>query len=193
MFKIFSQKSPSKLKGILEIIKSQDSTKTILKKIRNLDENNLVNGYVTVTKNKGRVDESIIQVDVKNLLTDGGRDFFHQQNYTNIVAGTQGGNGIALSDDAGDPAVGDTTLVGEITTGGLTRVEASVISHIAGTNVTTIENIFTATIIFTALHKSALFNQPTLGGQITHSSAFSADVNLQASDTLTVTWTLTLG
>ncbi len=187
-------KNPLSRKGILEIVKSSDSSKSILKRIRNLQEKgSLVNGYVTVTKNKGKENEILIQEDIKNLLTDTGRDFFHAQNYTNVAAGTKGGNAIALSDDAGNPAAGDTTLVGEITSGGLTRVQAGTISHTLGTNVTTLENQFTATAIFTAIHKSALFNQDTIGGQITHSAAFSADVNLQISDTLTVTWTLTLG
>lgn len=193
MFKKFFPQKYNKSREVMEIIKNIDSAKSILKRIRNVNEKTLVNGYVTITKNKGRKDEIIIQEDLKNLLTDSGRDFFHAQDYTNTSAGTKGGNAIALSDDAGAPVVSDTTLVGEITTGGLTRVEASTISHTGGTNVTTLEEVFTATAVFTAIHKSALFNQNTIGGQITHSTAFSADVNLQISDTLTVTWTLTLG
>lgn len=191
--KLTPKNSLLKIKGIFDIILCNDDAKAILSKIRNLDENSLVNGYVTVTKNKGKTNEILVQVDIKNLLTDSGRDFFHAQDYTNTSAGTKAGNAIAVSDDAGNPAAGDTTLVGEITTGGLTRVEATTITHSAGTNVTTLENTFTATAIFTALHKSALFNQNTIGGQITHSAAFVADVNLQVSDTLTITWTLTLG
>jgi len=193
MFKKFFPQKYNKSREVMEIIKNIDSAKSILKRIRNVNEKTLVNGYVTITKNKGRKDEIIIQEDLKNLLTDSGRDFFHAQDYTNTSAGTKGGNAIALSDDSGAPVVSDTTLVGEITTGGLTRVEASTISHTGGTNVTTLEEVFTATAVFTAIHKSALFNQNTIGGQITHSTAFSADVNLQISDTLTVTWTLTLG
>lgn len=194
MFRKSSQKnSLSKIKGFFGIILCNDNAQAILSKIRNINENSLVNGYVTVTKNKGRENEILVQADIKNLLTDSGRDFFHAQDYTNTSAGTKGGNAIAVSDDAANPVVGDTTLVGEITTNGLTRVEAPSITHSAGTNVTTLENTFTATAIFTALHKSALFNQNTIGGQITHSAAFVADVNLQISDTLTITWTLTLG
>lgn len=194
MLRKFLQKnSSSKIKGLLDVILCNDNAQAILSKIRNLDEHSLVNGYVTVTKNKGKTNEILVQADIKNLLTDSGRDFFHAQDYTNVAAGTKGGNAIAVSDDAGAPVAGDTTLVGEITTGGLTRVVASSIVHSGGTNVTTLENTFTATAIFTALHKSALFNQDTIGGQITHSAAFVADVNLQISDTLTITWTLTLG
>ena len=178
---------------LFEITKINEVAKATLRKIRNLDENSLVNGYVTITKNKGMKNEIIVQQDIKNLLTTGGRDFFHAQDYTNTSAGTKGGNAIALSVDATNPVAGDTTLVGEITADGLTRVQATVISHTVGTNVTTLENTFTATAAFTDLHKSALFNQDTIGGQITHSSEFTSDVTLAIGDTITVTWTLTLG
>ena len=143
--------------------------------------------------NETKLNAKVIQEDIDNLLTTSGRDFFHAQVYTNTAAGTRGGNGIAISNEATDPVAGDTTLVGEITTGGLTRVQAATISHTVSTNVTTIENEFTATAVFTNLHKSGLFNQVTIGGQMTHAEKFAADVNLQISDTLTVTWTLTLG
>jgi len=178
---------------LLEIIKSNDSTKAILNKINKLNENSLVNGYVTITKNKGLPNEQVIQEDIKNLLTNTGRDFFHAQVYTNTSAGTKGGNAIALSLDATDPASGDTTLAGEITFSGLERTQASIISHSIGTNVTTLENTFTATTVFVDLHKAALFNQNNIGGQLTHSSKFSNNVTLATGDTITVTWTLTLG
>lgn len=178
---------------LLDIVKINEITKATLSKIRNLNENSLVNGYVTITKNKGREDEVIFQEDIKNLLTTSGRDFFHAQDYTNTSAGTKGSNAIAISLDATDPAAGDTTLVGEITADGLTRVQASTISHTVGTNVTTLENTFTAIAAFLNLHKSALFNQNTIGGQMTHASEFISDVTLAIGDTITVTWTLTLG
>lgn len=179
--------------SLFGIIKINEFANATLSKIRDLNENSLVNGYVTITKNKGKENEIIVQEDIKNLLTTSGRDFFHAQDYTNTSAGTKGGNAIALSLDATNPAAGDTTLVGEITADGLTRVQASVISHTVGTNVTTLENTFTATAPFVNLHKSGLFNQNTIGGQMTHASQFTADVTLAIGDTITVTWTLTLG
>ena len=178
---------------IIENTPSSDACSTTHDQVRKLIENSDGNGYVTVTVNKGRPDEIIIQKDKFNLLTTSGRDFFHNQVYTNTSAGTKGGNAIAVSANAVNPVAGDTTLVGEITTGGLTRVQAGTISHTVGTNSTTIENVFTATAIHTAVHKSGLFNQDTIGGQMTHASEFSADVTLQIGDTLTVTWSTTLG
>lgn len=184
----------TKTQFFLEVIAADDQMRTQYRQARQLiDNGGLSHGYVTVIVNKGKPSEKIIQEDVENLLTTSGRDFFHAQVYTNTAAGTRGGNGIAVSNEATDPVAGDTTLVGEITTGGLTRVQAATISHTVSTNVTTIENEFTATAVFTNLHKSGLFNQVTIGGQMTHAEKFVADVNLQISDTLTLTWTLTLG
>ncbi len=160
---------------------------------REIIESSEIGGYVTVTINKGRPDERVTQRDVTNLLTEGGRDFFHAQIYTNTSAGTKAGNGMAISDDATNVTSTDTILVGEETAGGLTRVVASTISHTASTNVTTLENTYTATAVFSALHKAALFNQDTIGGTMTHASDFDADVDLEIGDTVTVTWTLTAG
>lgn len=184
----------SKAQFILEVVAADEKMRATYNQAREFaDHGGKSYGYVTVVVNKGKVNQHTVQEDVCNLLTTSGRDFFHAQVYTNTSAGTKAGNGIAISNEATDPVAGDTTLVGEITTNGLTRVLAATISHTATTNVTTIENEFTATGVFTALHKSGLFNQDTIGGQMTHAEAFAADVNLQISDTLTVTWTLTLG
>lgn len=188
------KRSIPKTKGFIESVLCDDKIKATINKLRKLKENNIpVHGFVTIIVNKGRPNERVIQRDVENLLTTSGRDFFHNQVYTNVVPGTKGSNAIALSEDATNPVAGDTTLVGEITTGGLTRVQASTISHTVSTNLTTLEEVFTATIIFTAIHKAALFNQNTIGGQMTHAREFDADVALQIGDTVTVTWTLTLG
>lgn len=188
------KKIKEKTNGFFENIIIHDTLKTMYNQLRHLQEDNVsIHGFVTVIKNKGRADEKIIQVNKTNLLTTSGRDFFHAQLYTNTSAGTKGANAIALSDNATDPVVGDTTLVGEITTGGLTRVEASSIVHVAGTNLTTLEEVFTATAIFAAIHKSGLFNLNTIGGQMTQAREFDADVDLQISDTITVTWSITTG
>lgn len=180
--------------AFLENVSIDDNIKTEINRLRELHEDGLpIHGFITVIKNKGRPDEEIIQIDVENLLTTSGRDFFHNQLYTNVAPGTKGANAIALSAEATDPVVGDTTLDGEITTGGLTRVEASSIVHVVGTNLTTLEEVFTATIPFVDIHKSGLFNQNTIGGQMTQAREFDADVSLEIGDTVTVTWSITTG
>lgn len=197
---LFRKNLDSKSKEILSIIGISDKLTSIYEQFRNIQEDNIpINGFVTVIVNEGKPNQRIIQTDLYNLLTILGRDFFHKQCYTNVGVGTRGSNFIGLSDNATDPVAGDDALAGEITANGLERALAT-ISHTLGTNITTLENVFTAGIVFTNVHKAALFNEatkdtPPPGGtdQMTHADKFTADVDLQIGDTVTVTWTLTLG
>lgn len=125
---------------------------------------------------------------IHNLVTNDGIDFLHAQGY-GTSPGSNGANYIALSTDATAPAATDTTLTGEITTGGLARTQGSV-SHTAGTTTTTIQKTFTATATHTGVQKSGLFDAAT-GGTLVHEATFSS-VNLEANDQLQVTWTITL-
>lgn len=129
---------------------------------------------------------------IDNLLTLDGRDLFHAQDYTNTAAGTRGAGFIAVSDGIVAPAAADTALEGEITTGGLARVDAGTKTHVNDTNVSTIVTTFTASATHTAVHKSGMFNAVS-GITLTHEAVFTSDVTLAINDTLTVTWTLTLG
>src|SRR2546428_482516 len=81
----------------------------------------------------GTYDEWAVISKTENLLTNGGRDLFHAQCYTNTGAGTQGANYVGLSTDTGAPAAGDTTLAGELTTNGMARKQGT-ITHTAGQN-----------------------------------------------------------
>ena len=154
-------------------------------------EEPLIKGYVTVIKNVGRPDEQILCENKPNLLTNNGRDWMIAQVYTNTSAGTRGSGFVALTVNTSSPAAGDTTLAGEITTGGLNRADATTKSHTGGTNSTTIQHTFTASATHTAVQKSALFNASS-GGTMSHENTFTP-VTLQSSDTLQVTWTTTLG
>ena len=64
-----------------------------------------------------------------NLLTDAGRDWMHAQVYTNTSAGTRGAGYIASTESSITPAVGNTTLTGEISTNGLARADATTKTH----------------------------------------------------------------
>tara|TARA_B110000014_G_scaffold147720_1_gene102804 strand:- start:132 stop:662 length:531 start_codon:yes stop_codon:yes gene_type:complete len=156
-----------------------------------MKEEPIIKGYVTVIKNAGRPDEQVLCKDKPNLLTNAGRDFFIAQCYTNTSAGTRGSGFIGLTVNTAAPAAGDTTLAGEISTGGLNRADATTKSHTAGTNSTTIQHTFTASATHTAVQKSALFNASS-SGTMSHENTFTP-VTLQTSDTLQVTWTTTLG
>lgn len=147
-------------------------------------------GLLTVIKNEGRPDEEIICFEKPNLLTDAGRDKAHAQIYTNTSAGARGAGFIALTVNTDAPADGDTDLTGEISTNGLERADASTKTHSAGTNSTTISHVFTASGTHTAVQKAALFDAASTG-VVYHVNTFTA-TTLISSDTLTVTWTLTL-
>lgn len=176
---------------MIEYIPNKSTLNTTKGNNKQMIEEPLIKGYVTVIKNAGRPDEQILCKDKPNLLTNAGRDFFIAQCYTNTSAGTRGSGFIALTTDNGAPAAADTTLTGEITTGGLERADANTKSHTAGTNSTTIQHTFTASATHTAVQKSALFSAAS-GATMAHENTF-VSVTLQAADTLQVTWTTTLG
>jgi len=156
-----------------------------------LKEDSWINGYVTVIKNVGKPDEQILCKDKHNLLTTDGRDFFHAQVYTNTSAGTQGANYIALTTDSTGADAADTTLPSEITTGGLERAVATTITHVDDSNTTTLVKTYTASATHTAVQMSGTFNAASVG-ILAHEAVFTS-VTLVSSDTLQVTWTLTLG
>ena len=159
---------------------------------KQMNEKPEIKGWVTVVKNAGRPDEQILCENKPNLLTNGGRDFFIAQCYTNTSAGTIGSHFIALTTDSSGADATDTTLPSEITTGGLARALATTIDHTGGTNSTTLAKTFTSSATHTAVQMSGLFNQLAVGGTLSHENTFTS-VTLQTSDTLSVTWTTTLG
>lgn len=145
-------------------------------------------GFVSVSKN---YKERISYLE-PNLLTDGGRDWMHQQVYTNTSAGTRGSGWVGVTTNTTGPAAGDTSLTGELSSNGFTRADATTKTHTNGTNSSTIEHTYTASGTVAAIHKSAMFNA-TSGGTMSHIANFSADVSVISGDTLKVTWTLNLG
>ena len=169
-----------------------DGAHTKTSKQKGLKENSMIKGFVTMIKNEGRADEQILCKDKPNLLTNNGRDYAIAQFYTNTSAGGVGMNFIALTSDSTGADAGDTTLPSEITTNGLERALATTITHSTGTNSTTLAKTFTASGTHTAVQMSGTFNQLAVGGTIGHEATFTS-VTLASSDTLAVTWTLTLG
>lgn len=128
---------------------------------------------------------------VENLLTTAGRDWMHSQVYTLTTSAPRGSNFIALTTDTAAPGVGDSVLASEITTGGLARVESNALVHTPNTNQTLLAKTFTATATHTAIQKSGLFTASS-AGTMTHEATFTP-VTLNSSDTLTISWTVTLG
>lgn len=123
-----------------------------------------------------------------NLRTNAGTDWLADvMGKTTQPASAQW---IALTTNTGAPAAGDTTLTGEISTGGLARAQGAY-AHTNGTSTFTISYTFTATATATAVHKAGLFNASS-AGTLVFETVLSSDVTLASGDTLTITWTVTL-
>jgi hypothetical protein len=126
---------------------------------------------------------------VWNLITNAGRDFLHSQGYNTSGLGSNGLNYIALSNDTVGEGAGSTILSNEITTNGLARTQGTY-AHTPGNNVTTIDHTFTASGTQSA-QKAALFTASS-SGTMNHVLGFTQR-NLITSDTLQVTFQITLG
>lgn len=119
-------------------------------KPRTIETSVLGDGFLTAQARKYNPDTNeygdwfYLCKDKHNLLTNGGRDFFHVQCYGSSGLGTNGTNYVAVNATATTPAAGDTTLASELTTNGFARAQGTV-AHTNGTNATTVTITFTAT------------------------------------------------
>ena len=153
-------------------------------------------GYVVVTVT--RDGNEVYRHEDHNLITNAGKDFISVQIGQTSGIGSNGANFIALSTNAAAPAAGDTTLAGEITSGGLARSQGAY-AHTNGQNTFTITEQFSASATHTDVLKAGLFTAAVTGtpgaggddGIMMAENTFSA-VTLQNGDQLTITWTITL-
>ena len=164
----------------------------------NLEEHTFGCGFLTAAARKW--DDGLEEYDdwfylaknKHNLLTNGGRDFFHQQCYKDTGLGAAGTAWIAVSATSFSPATNDTTLNTELTAGtGFARMLGTY-AHSAGTNATTITGTFTASGTQNNVQASGLFNQLAVGGTLSHEATFTS-TNFATNDQLQITWTLNLG
>lgn len=100
---------------------------------------------------------------------------------------------MGLSENATAPAATDTTLTGEITTGGASRALATY-AHTGGTSTYTLQKTFSITATFPAIHKGALFtaSNTTAAGIMVFEAVLNADASVISGDSLQVTATVTL-
>jgi hypothetical protein len=145
-------------------------------------------GYVTISV--VRDGNEIYHYEDHNLITNAGRDFIATELGATSGTGTLAANYIALTNNTAAPAVGDTTLAGEITTGGLNRQQGTY-SHTLGTDNWSVSKQFTATASNSGVVKAGLFTDSS-GGTMMAENTFSS-VNLAPNDQLTITWTIDLG
>lgn len=151
-------------------------------------------GYLSAVVTKAKTGEKKqLALFVHNLLTNNGRDKYHQVCLTDTTATLRGAGYIASTESTITPAASDTALSGEIATNGLTRADAGTKTHSAGTNSTTIEHTFTASGAFTDVKASATFNASS-GVTMFHIANFSTGSGtLAVNDTLKITWTINIG
>lgn len=97
---------------------------------------------------------------------------------------------VGLTTNATAPAAGDTTLTGEIASGGLTRV-AGTYAHTPGATSYTITANWTASATHTAVAKAGLFNASS-SGTMAFTTLLNATATLASGDQLQVTWTVNI-
>lgn len=100
---------------------------------------------------------------------------------------------MGLTENASAANAADTTLTGEITTGGCNR-QVATYAHTGGTSTYTLQKSFSVTASFPAIHKGALFtaSNTTAAGVMVFEAVLNADANVINGDTLQVTCTNTL-
>lgn len=126
-----------------------------------------------------------------NLITNAGRVQLHTYGY-GTTSRANGFNYIALSNDAAAPAATDTTLASELVGSGLSRVQGVVTLPTGSGNQTTVANTFTYTGGSSqGVQKTALFDASS-SGVMNHEIQFTQRT-LFTNDTLTMTFTITLG
>jgi len=97
---------------------------------------------------------------------------------------------IGLTENATAPAIGDTTLAGELTTDGLTRALA-LYNHTPGSPIYTLFKAFTVTGGPHTIEKTAVFTLVSGGVMVFEAVANPVSV-VDNTDTLNVTWTISL-
>jgi hypothetical protein len=128
------------------------------------------------------------------VLTNGGRDVALAATYTTSTQ-PAAANYMALTANSTAPAGSDTTLTGEITTGGggLIRAQATY-AHTTGQATATLTKTFTANgsdSLPVTIAKIGILNASS-SGTLVHATLLSATATLSASgDQLTVTETVT--
>ena len=124
-----------------------------------------------------------------NLVSDTGRVQLHTFCY-GTASRANGFNFIALSNDGTAPAVGDTTLTGELSGNVLTRAQGKVTLPTGNGTVTTIARTFTYTGASQQVQKTALFDLVALG-VMNHEILFTPRT-LLLNDQLAMTFSVTL-
>lgn len=109
-----------------------------------------------------------------------------------ILAGSAPIRYIAITENASAANAADTSLTGEITTGGCGRALGTY-AHTLGAATYTLAKTFSVSASFPAIHKAGLFPVSTASSAIlAFETVLNADANVVSGDSLALTWTVTL-
>lgn len=133
---------------------------------------------IVIKNEQGEVKE---EIHVPNLVVTDGKTFIASR-----MAGTSSAvmSHMAVGTSSTAPAAGDTTLGGELARVALTSTTPS-------TNVVTYVGDYPAGTGTGALQEAGIFNAASAGTMLCRTT-FSV-INKGASDTMTITWTVTIG
>lgn len=152
-------------------------------------------GYVTVSL--VRDGNEIYHYEDHNAITEAGVDYIVEWISDTPDDTTQRAVFIGLTSTDITPDDDDTSLTGEITTGGLGRATGTFGGYTYGATDNddnyTISATFTASASHTAVQGAGLFTDGTVGGDTMVAVNEFSSVNLSSGDQLTITWTIDLG
>lgn len=136
---------------------------------------------------------SVITVDQWWTVADGVATTPGATSAFSIEPGYPPARFIGLTENATAPAVTDTALTGEITTGGAARALATY-AHTVAALTYTLQKTFAITASFPAIQKAGMFTAGTLtaGGLMVFETALNASASVVSGDSLQVTWTVTV-
>jgi nucleoside recognition membrane protein YjiH len=146
------------------------------------DEMNLVGElHIVLTAETGEVKKDVV---VPNLVVSVGKNFVAS---ALIASSPTPFSNMAVGTGTTTPALGDTTLTSE-----LYRNAFNPAASTSG-NVATFTGTYGAGVATGALTEAGLFNSATSGAGTMMSHVTFAVVNKAATDSLTITWTITCG
>jgi hypothetical protein len=176
-----------------------DINETEVRQGRDMVDEKFIRGFMSAVIIRVDGTEEVLCHNKENLLTDEGRDKFHEAIYKNLTATQAPFNFIGLStSDQGSnpPLVGDTRADWESieTSGnGLDRIQAGTRNHGVGSNLTDLIQTFTAGAIVTDVQQAATLDRISTGdGFVGHMNVF-APASLEIGDQLIITWSFLLG
>ena len=149
---------------------------------------------VVITKKDGT--QKLVSDFEHNVFPAACIDLIHTDMFTTTSKSGSGFNFIALTANTGQTVDADqTALTGEITTNGLSRVQATTRTHGAGTSTSLIEHTFTLSGTQSDITRAALFNLigPPVAGTMGPFAAFTngATGQMVSGETVKVSVTIT--